>query len=276
MDRSEYQTYFISYCSTFKISGVVFDFQSNSVEIQVIVQPKITNILPSNFFAFGSSGGITVSGSNFNANLPMYLRLSFEDHLYMSTSEASTLTSTLATFHIDKTMIPFVGTYNLKISQYPELFWVKLSLQIFLWIQEEAESEWEIAELNVLNVPEILEASPLNIPAQSSERILTIRGSNFIQFTLWEIGGNLISTTFINDDILQCEIPIFIYGDTITLKLNERGLYSVNQNELVIEYTAKVAITQISPSVIFSNDITIFSSSENLVKVYVTDFPSSF
>ena len=27
-----------------KISGVVFDFQSNSIEIQVIVQPKITNI----------------------------------------------------------------------------------------------------------------------------------------------------------------------------------------------------------------------------------------
>ena len=80
---------------------------------------------------------------------------------------------------------------------------------------------------------------------------------------------------FINDDILQCEIPIGIYGDTITLKLNEQRLYSVNQNELVIEYTAEVAITQISPSVIFSNGISIFSSSGNLVKVYVTDFPSS-
>ena len=227
-----------------KISGVVFDFQINSVEIQVIVQPKITSILLSNFFAFGSSGDITVSGANFNVNLPMYLRLSFENHLYMSTNKASTLTSTSTTFHIGKTMIPFVGIYNLEISQYPELFWEKLSLQIFLCTQEEVESEWEIAELNVLSVPEILEASPLNIPAQSSGRILTIRGSNFTQFTLWEIGGNLISTTFINDDILQCEIPIGIYGDTITLKLNEQRLYSVNQNELAIEYTAEVAITQ--------------------------------
>ena len=174
----------------------------------------------------------------------MNLRLSFEDHLYMSTNEASALTSTSARFHIDKTMIPFVGTYNLKISQYPELFWEKLSLQIFLWIQEEAESEWEIAELNVVSVPEILEASPLNISAQSSGRILTIRGSNFTKFTLWEIDGNLISTTFIKDDILQSGIPIGIYSDTITLKLKERGLYSVNQNELAIEYTAEVAITQ--------------------------------
>ena len=116
-----------------KISEVVFDFQSNSVEIQVIVQLKITNILPSNFFAFESSGDITISGANFNVNLPIYLRLSFEDHLYMSTNESSTLTSTSATFHIDRTMIPFVGTYNLEISQYPELFWEKLSLQIFFY-----------------------------------------------------------------------------------------------------------------------------------------------
>ena len=167
----------------FNLNGESFDFQIGQVEIQVVSQPIISGFLPSNIFAHGTSGDITIEGSNFDTSLPMYLRLSFGGSLYSSISEATALSSTSATFHIDPSMIPVVGTYNLEISQYP-FTTLPDAFSKFGWTQQEILSKWQVAEFIVVSTPEIVEASPLTVPAQSSGNLLTIRGYNFTQYTL--------------------------------------------------------------------------------------------
>ena len=81
-----------------------------------------------------------------------------------------------------------------------------------------------------------------------------------------------MATTFINDNILQCQIPVGSYGDVKSVKLNRGGLFSIDQNGMVIEYTVEPSITGVDFGG-FSSGFTSESSSGNLIKVQVTAFP---
>ena len=72
----------------FNLNRESYDFQNEQVEIQVVSQSIISRFLLSNLFAHGN---IRIKGNNFDTSFLMYLQFSFGGKLYLSISEATSL-----------------------------------------------------------------------------------------------------------------------------------------------------------------------------------------